>query len=51
MDQLRYFIGLLAKHLDAQIAQLVAPEFNNGLPPSLIGNLKRKVNMGLKDYK
>jgi phenylalanine ammonia-lyase len=48
MDQLRYFIGVLAKHLDVQIAQLVAPEFNNGLPPSLIGNLERKVNMGLK---
>lgn len=48
MDQLRYYVGLLAKHLDAQIALLVAPEFNNGLPPSLIGNTTRKVNMGLK---
>lgn len=27
---------------------LMAPEFSNGLPPSLIGNLDRKVNMGLK---
>ena len=48
MDQLRYFIGLTAKHLDAQISLLVYPEFSNGLPPSLIGNMERKVNMGLK---
>jgi phenylalanine ammonia-lyase len=48
MDQLRYFLGLLAKHLDAQIALLAAPEFSNGLPPSLIGNRERRVNMGLK---
>jgi len=48
MDQLRYYIGLLAKHLDTQIALLVAPEFNNGLPPSLVGNPERRVNLGLK---
>jgi phenylalanine ammonia-lyase len=48
MDHLRYYISLLAKHLDIQIALLVAPEFNHGLPPSLIGNPARKVNMGLK---
>ncbi|MEH2076511.1 MAG: aromatic amino acid ammonia-lyase [Nostoc sp.] len=48
MDRLRYYIGLLAKHLDVQIALLVAPEFNNGLPPSLVGNRERSVNMGLK---
>lgn len=48
MDHLRYYLGLLAKHLDAQISQLTAAEFNNGLPPSLIGNTDRKVNMGLK---
>jgi phenylalanine ammonia-lyase len=48
MDHLRYYIGLLAKHIDAQIALLVAPEFNHGLPPSLIGNTTRQVNMGLK---
>jgi phenylalanine ammonia-lyase len=48
MDQLRYYIGLLAKHLDVQIAYLVAPEFNNGLSPSLVGNRQRNVNMGLK---
>ncbi len=48
MDHLRYYIGLLAKHLDVQIALLVAPEFNGGLPPSLVGNRARKVNMGLK---
>lgn len=48
MDHLRYYLGLLAKHLDVQIALLVAPEFNNGLSPSLVGNPNRKVNMGLK---
>lgn len=48
MDQLRYYLGLLAKHIDVQIALMVAPEFNNGLPGSLVGNPERKVNMGLK---
>ncbi|WP_199247923.1 histidine ammonia-lyase [[Phormidium] sp. ETS-05] len=48
MDRLRYFIGLIAKHLDVQIALLVAPEFNGGLSPSLVGNPERSVNMGLK---
>ncbi len=48
MDQLRYYIGLLAKHMDVQIALLVTPEFSNGLPPSLVGNTDRKVNLGLK---
>ena len=48
MDGLRYHMGLLAKHLDVQIAMLVAPEFNNGLPPSLVGNGERRVNIGLK---
>ncbi|MEA5595868.1 aromatic amino acid ammonia-lyase [Rivularia sp. UHCC 0363] len=48
MDRLRYHIGMLAKHLDVQIAYLVAPEFNNGLSPSLVGNQERTVNMGLK---
>ena len=38
MDDLRRYLGLLAKHLDVQIAQLVAPEFNHGLPASLHGN-------------
>lgn len=48
MDQLRYYLGLMAKHLDVQIALLNTPEFSNGLPPCLIGNTDRKVNMGLK---
>ena len=48
MDQFRYYLGLLAKHLDVQIAQLVTPEFSNGLPASLVGNPARRVNMGLK---
>ena len=48
MDNLRYYLGLLAKHLDVQIAMLTMPEFNNGLPASLVGNTDRPVNMGLK---
>lgn len=48
MDDLRRMIGLLAKHLDVQIASVVAPEFNHGLSPSLRGNDKRPLNMGLK---
>ena len=48
MDQLRYYLGLMAKHLDVQIALLVSPEFNNGLPPSLVGNPSREINTGLK---
>ena len=48
MDRLRFQLGMLAKHLDVQIAALVAPEFNNGLSASLVGNQEREVNMGLK---
>lgn len=48
MDDLRRHIGLLAKHLDVQIAQLVSPEFNHGLPASLQGNEQLSYNMGLK---
>jgi phenylalanine ammonia-lyase len=48
MDQLRGYLGLSAKQLDTQIAMLVAPEFNNGLHSSLVGNTRRAVNMGLK---
>ena len=48
MDELRQYIGLLAKHLDVQIATLVAPEFNGGLSASLRGNADRSYNMGLK---
>jgi phenylalanine ammonia-lyase len=48
MDDLRRHIGLMAKHLDVQIASLVAPEFNRGLSPSLVGNPETSFNMGLK---
>ncbi|MEE2639871.1 MAG: aromatic amino acid ammonia-lyase [Planctomycetota bacterium] len=48
MDELRRLIALTAKHLDIQIAHLVAPEFNGGLPASLRGNDENRVNMGLK---
>jgi phenylalanine ammonia-lyase len=48
MDRLRHGVGMAAKHLDVQIALLVAPEFNHGLPPSLVGNPAREVSTGLK---
>ena len=48
MDDLRKFIGLMAKHLDVQIATLVSPEFSGGLPASLRGNSEVPYNMGLK---
>ncbi len=48
MDDLRKLIGLTVKHLDVQIATLVAPEFNQGLPASLRGNEAVAYNMGLK---
>jgi phenylalanine ammonia-lyase len=48
MDQLRYFIGLMAKHIDTQIALLMTPEFSYGLNPSLVGNMEAGVNVGLK---
>jgi phenylalanine ammonia-lyase len=48
MDRLRHHLGLLAKHLDAQIALLVSPEFNGGLNPSLAGNMDLGLNVGLK---
>jgi len=48
MDDLRRFLGLMAKHLDVQIATLVSPEFSGGLPASLRGNNEVPYNMGLK---
>jgi len=48
MDQLRSYIGLLAKHLDTQVSLLMAPEFSNGLPMALSGAPDRSINMGLK---
>ncbi len=48
MDELRRHIGLMAKHLDVQLATLVTPEFSRGLPPSLRGNDAKPYNMGLK---
>lgn len=47
-DSLRLHLALFVKHLDVQIAMLVAPEFNNGLPPSLLGNAALGLNIGLK---
>ena len=48
MDELRRHLGLLAKHMDVQIASLVSPEFNKGLTASLRGNESKTYNMGLK---
>jgi phenylalanine ammonia-lyase len=48
MDDLRRNIGLMAKHLDVQIANLVTPEFSGGLTSSLRGNAELSYNMGLK---
>lgn len=48
MDQLRYYLALMAKHLDVQIGLLVEPAFSNNLPPSLIGNETGNVKFGLK---
>jgi phenylalanine ammonia-lyase len=48
MDRMRYHLGMLAKHLDAQISLIVSPEFNYGLNPSLVGNMGLGLNVGLK---
>ena len=48
MDHVRYLVGLLAKHLDAQIALVMTPEFSHGLSPSLVGNSDVQANVGLK---
>ena len=48
MDQLRHYMGLIAKHIDVQIALLVTPEFNGCLPASLAGNACDNVRFGLK---
>ena len=48
MDHLRQHLGLLAKHLDVQVAQVMSPEFSRGLPASLVGNAEKSSNLGLK---
>ena len=48
MDLLRHQIGLIAKHMDAQIALLVSPEFSHGLPASLVGDPQGGLNVGFK---
>jgi phenylalanine ammonia-lyase len=48
MDSVRFLMGLMAKHLDSQIALMITPEFPNGLNPSLVGNVDGGVNVGLK---
>lgn len=48
VDSLRWCLGMMAKHVDAQIALMMSPEFSNGLPPSLIGNGRDPANIGLK---
>lgn len=48
MDQLRYYLALLIKHIDVQIALLVSPEFNNGLEGSLATENATSIKFGLK---
>ena len=48
MDNIRYLMGLMCKHIDVQIALLITPEFSYGLNPSLVGNMDAGVNVGLK---
>lgn len=48
MDQLRHHVGLAAKHIDTQLALLMAPEFSHGLSASLVGNTATNLNVGLK---
>jgi phenylalanine ammonia-lyase len=48
MDQLRYHMAFLAKHLDVQIAMAATPAFSNGLSAMLVGNTARSVNGGLQ---
>ncbi|WP_104045095.1 HAL/PAL/TAL family ammonia-lyase [Arthrobacter sp. ZGTC412] len=48
MDSVRFHIGMLAKHLDSQIALLMTPEFSNGLSASLVANTEGGLNVGFK---
>jgi phenylalanine ammonia-lyase len=48
LDSLRAQVALVIKHADVQLAHLMTPEFSRGLPPALVGNPGRRVNMGLK---
>lgn len=48
MDQLRFYLGLIAKHLDVQIAFISSEKFNGDLAPCLIGNTAKPLNLGLK---
>ncbi|MGH3929438.1 MAG: HAL/PAL/TAL family ammonia-lyase [Pseudonocardiaceae bacterium] len=48
LDRIRHYVGLMAKHLDVQIALLMAPEFSRGLPASLVGDTSGHVSIGLK---
>lgn len=48
LDALRAHVALLCKHTDVQFAQLMAPAFSGGLPPSLVGRPEETDNAGLK---
>ena len=48
MDKMRICIALLAKHNEAQIASLVEPAFNNGLPASLVPEAQKGRTVGIK---
>jgi phenylalanine ammonia-lyase len=47
MDQLRQYVALIAKQLDAQISLLVMPEFSRGLPACLAPD-EGEIKFGLK---
>lgn len=50
MDSLKNLVANIADLLDRQMATLVDPKFNNGLPPNLSGveGLRSAINHGLK---
>jgi phenylalanine ammonia-lyase len=48
MDQVRFYLGLLVKHLDVQIGWISSSLFSNGLADCLIGNEDHAFNLGFK---
>lgn len=48
MDKMRISIALLAKHNEAQLATLVEPAFNKGLPACLVDANSKGLSVGIK---
>jgi phenylalanine ammonia-lyase len=48
MDKMRVSIALLAKHNEAQLATLVEPAFNKGLPACLVDESSKGLSVGVK---